>query len=102
MTKPSARNLITPIDHSHLVKVPEWTSPSGRKLSVEGSTEFSVSSAKGRFRFLGFVQNADTGAEWVDAFGPVGGASPRYRSFAIESIKAVHVKKVARPAGGES
>jgi hypothetical protein len=73
----------------HLQKAKHHVLPNGRHLRHR-ETEFSVTNEPGRFRFLYWTVNTMTGDEWVDAIGPIGKQTRKFRAFAPTRIKRVH------------
>lgn len=47
----------------------------------------------GKFKFDSFVTNIETGAQWVDCFEVISGTPSVYRSFKIDKIKRIPVKR---------
>lgn len=88
---PVQRKTITPIT-THLHKEETWD----RALRVvEPGDEFHVRGHRGRFVFLSITTNTRTGAQWVDAFGPVG-QHGQHRSFDPERVTTVHRDRTHR------
>lgn len=83
---------------SHFTKTYRWKAPGGLWLDAEAGTEFTVdNSRRRRYRFLAHVVDPATGAEWVDAYGPIGGkAAPLVRSIPVDRITKTHSKKKDR------
>lgn len=57
---------------------------------VEPGDEFHVRGHRGRFRFRSLTTNLETGDQWIDAFGPVGGQHGEHRAFRPELVTRVH------------
>lgn len=92
-----------PPHESHFTKTTRWQTPHGRWLDAEKGTEFTVdNSRRKRFRFLAHVIDPATGAEWVDAYGPIGTkTAPLIRSISVDRITAAHNKKKDRHDGND-
>jgi hypothetical protein len=52
--------------------------------TLRPGTELTISDIRGRVRFVQYVANLDTGAEWIDVIGT------HARSVRPERIKVVH------------
>jgi hypothetical protein len=78
-----------PTAPEHWVITEEYTA-NGRHL-VPG-TEIKISKEPGRFKFTRHVVNGDN--EWIDVRDKDG----RFRSFHVNRIKTVHIKKKLRDA----
>jgi hypothetical protein len=68
------------------------------EISIDGFTIsqgdlFKVKGEYGnKFRFVGFVTNLETGAQWVDCFEVVRGQVGAFRSFKSDRIKRIPQK----------
>ena len=68
------------------------------EISIDGFTishgdMFKVKGEYGnKFKFVGFVTNLETGAQWVDCFEVVRGQVGAFRSFRSDRIKRIPQK----------
>jgi hypothetical protein len=67
--------------------------------NIMSGTEISITSEKGRFRFIKYVKTPS--AEWIDVIGGPKG-SKMFRSFRPEQVKTVHWKNKLRESFKDS
>lgn len=50
----------------------------------------------GKFKFDSFVTNTISGAQWIDCFEIINGSTSVFRSFKVERIKRIPVRRKRR------
>lgn len=70
-----------------------FTIVKGEIFKISGKNIFGVGERGGRFKFYRLTTNVNTGKQWVDCFEMFRGRPGVMRSFAIERIKRIPVRR---------